>query len=161
MRRHNYSVNVKWTGTRGKGTSAYNEYDRSHTISTDGKVEIKCSSDPAFQGDSSKYNPEELFIFSLSTCHMLWYLHLCADAGIIVVDYFDKAEGIMIEGPDVQGHFESVTLKPIIVITSEAKMKEAMSIHEEANQKCFIANSCNFPIRHKPVIKIAGEAMHT
>src|SRR3954468_9175486 len=96
---HHYSLNVKWTGNRGKGTTGYADYDRSHTISVNGKSDILGSSDAAFRGDTSRHNPEDMLVASLSTCHMLWYLHLCADAGIAVTHYTDNATGTMIESP--------------------------------------------------------------
>lgn len=145
---HNYSVEVDWTGNRGTGTSGYKEYDRSHVIKIANKKNILCSSDPAFRGDDTKHNPEELFLASLSECHMLWYLHLCADAGIIVVEYKDNATGIMMEDPVDGGRFISVTLNPVVTVTENAMTVKAMELHNEANRKCFISNSVNFPVKH-------------
>ena len=96
-KKHTYSLEVKWTGNRGTGTTGYSDYDRSHVISINGKMDLQCSADPAFRGDNTKHNPEEMLLAALSSCHMLWYLHLCADAGIVVVDYSDFASGLMIE----------------------------------------------------------------
>jgi organic hydroperoxide reductase OsmC/OhrA len=86
---HRYQVQVLWTGNTGQGTDNYKSYERSHKITVEGKPAILGSSDPAFRGDKSKHNPEELLLASLSSCHMLWYLHLCAEASIVVTDYFD------------------------------------------------------------------------
>src|SRR5476651_1890681 len=105
---HHYKITTNWTGNTGPGTSGYTDYDRSHTIVAEGKVEIACSSDPAFRGDKTKYNPEEMFLASLSSCHMLWYLHLCAEAGVVVTGYTDYASGTMTE-TDGGGHFTQVT----------------------------------------------------
>jgi organic hydroperoxide reductase OsmC/OhrA len=151
---HNYAVTLNWTGNKGTGTSAYTAYERSHSISVEHKDEILCSSDPSFRGDKTKYNPEELLVASLSSCHMLWYLHLCSEAGIIVTDYADEAKGIMVETPDGGGHFTEVTLYPAVTITDPSMKEKANSLHEKANELCFIARSCNFPIHHKPSIKI-------
>src|SRR6185437_1735743 len=96
-REHHYSTSIKWTGDQGTGTSGYKDYERNHAITAGDKEVIQASSDPAFRGDGSKYNPEELLVASLSSCHMLWYLHLCADAGVVVVDYTDDAKGTMEE----------------------------------------------------------------
>jgi organic hydroperoxide reductase OsmC/OhrA len=148
-KQHNYSVSVKWTGNRGEGTSGYTAYDRSHSISVDGKPELLCSSDTAFRGDSTKYNPEDMLLASLSACHMLWYLHLCADAGIIVIDYSDHASGVMTEDP-AGGKFTEATLHPVVTITDEAMIPLANELHMMAHKKCFIANSVNFPVRHMP-----------
>lgn len=111
---------------------------------------IMGSSDPAFRGDKTKYNPEELLVASLSSCHMLSYLHLCAVAGVIVTDYVDNASGIMVETPDGGGHFSEVTLNPIVTLTDQSMVDKANELHEQANRVCFIANSCNFPVYHKP-----------
>src|SRR5690606_19559724 len=118
---HHYSLTTKWTGNTGTGTSAYREYDRSHSIILDNKVDILASSDPNFRGDKTRHNPEELFLASISSCHMLWYLHLCAEAGIIVTDYIDSANGIMTETPDGGGKFTAVTLNPLVTITDISK----------------------------------------
>lgn len=88
---HDYSLKIKWTGNTGKGTSNYTAFERSHSIFVENKKEILGSSDPAFRGDKTKHNPEDLLLASISACHMLWYLHLCAVAGIIVTDYIDNA----------------------------------------------------------------------
>jgi organic hydroperoxide reductase OsmC/OhrA len=147
---HRYLVEVKWTGNRGTGTSGYKSYDRSHVVKIDNKMDIDGSSDTAFNGDMTKHNPEDMLVASLSTCHMLWYLHLCADAGIIVVDYRDKATGIMNEDPGGGGHFVSVTLNPSVTVSDSSMIDRANALHEQANKKCFIANSCNFPVMHNP-----------
>ncbi len=146
---HHYEVAVKWTGNRGTGTNDYRAYDRSHTISVNGKGEILASSDTPFMGDSSKYNPEDFLVASLSSCHMLWYLHLCADAGIIVTDYTDHATATMIQLPTGGGHFAEVVLHPIVTITDAAMTDKANALHDKAHEKCFIANSVNFPVKHE------------
>ena len=147
---HNYNLTAKWTGNTGTGTSNYKAFERSHTIFVNNKVDLLGSSDPAFRGDKTKHNPEELLVASLSTCHMLWYLHLCAEAGVIVVDYVDNATGIMMETSDGGGHFTEVTLNPIVIVTENSMIERANELHYKANELCFIANSVNFPIYHKP-----------
>ncbi|MBT8232443.1 MAG: OsmC family peroxiredoxin [Saprospiraceae bacterium] len=151
MKKHNYEIKVEWTGNEGNGTLNYRSYNRSHKIIGDGKyTEIKGSSDPAFLGDKTKYNPEDLFISSLSACHMLFYLHLCSVHKIIVIEYVDKATGIMVETEDGSGKFTEVTLNPKVKITDAKMIKQANELHEKANKLCFIANSCNFKIGHNP-----------
>ncbi len=153
---HRYSVKVKWTGNTGKGTSEYRGYERSHSVTAGDKREILCSSDPVFLGDKNKYNPEELFVASLSSCHMLWYLHLCADSGVVVTNYVDKPEGILTELPDGSGHFTEVALHPVVTVKEESMIGMANGLHKRANELCFIACSCNFVIRHEPVCKVDG-----
>jgi organic hydroperoxide reductase OsmC/OhrA len=155
MKEHYYNVNITWTGNRGNGTASYTAYDRNHTISTNNKPVISGSSDPAFRGDVTKYNPEELLVASLSSCHMLWFLHLCSQERVIVVEYQDDATGTMEETADDGGHFTEVTLYPVITVASEEMIAKADALHEKANKLCFIARSCNFPVHHKPIYKIA------
>jgi len=147
---HHYSLTIKWTGNKGTGTSDYRSYERSHIIQTQNKVEITASSDPAFRGDKTKYNPEELLIASLSGCHMLSYLHLCVVAGVVVTEYTDEATGTMVETPDGRGHFTEVTLNPGVTVKESSMISKANELHKRANEVCFIANSVNFPVHHKP-----------
>jgi organic hydroperoxide reductase OsmC/OhrA len=148
---HQYAVTTNWTGNTGVGTRSYQSYERNHVISVENKADIPGSSDPSFRGDRTRYNPEELLVASLSTCHMLWYLHLCAEAGVIVTNYVDKATGVMIETPAGGGRFTEVTLNPTVTVADASMIDKANALHEPANQKCFIANSCNFPVNHQPV----------
>lgn len=147
---HQYTVAVAWTGNRGHGTSGYRDYDRNHTISIENKPDILGSSDTAFRGDGARHNPEDMLVSSLATCHMLWYLHLCADAAIIVTAYADNAVGTMEEVTGGGGHFSSVVLHPDVIITDRSKIDAAIALHDEAHKKCFITNSVNFPVRHEP-----------
>jgi len=100
---HLYPVRMTWTGNTGSGTAHYKGYERTHEYSVSGKPVIPGSSDPAFRGDATRYNPEELLVMSLSSCHMLWYLHLCAEAGVIVTDYVDDAVGTLVEVKETGG----------------------------------------------------------
>ncbi|MEO6489116.1 MAG: OsmC family protein [Ferruginibacter sp.] len=147
---HTYKATIKWTGNRGEGTKNYKGYDRSHDIIVDDKDVIRASSDPAFMGDRSRHNPEELLVASLSSCHMLWFLHLCSDNGIVVVDYNDLASGTMVETSTV-GYFSEVRLKPLVMITDGSKIERCNELHDLAHKHCFIANSCNFPVTHDPI----------
>ncbi|GGZ89850.1 OsmC family protein [Algibacter mikhailovii] len=151
MKKHNYEIKVEWTGNLGSGTLNYKAYNRNHKIIGDGKYSvINGSSDPAFLGDKTRYNPEDLFLSSLSSCHMLFYLHLCAEHQIIVTEYLDNATGIMEETKNGSGKFTKITLKPIVKITDPNSIEKANELHEKANELCFIANSCNFKIGHQP-----------
>lgn len=147
---HHYHLGLTWTGNTGEGTSSYRKYSRNHTISIPQKADILGSSDPNFRGDPTRHNPEELLLASLSACHMLWFLHLCSDHGIVVTDYTDQATGTMLETEDGGGHFTEVTLHPLVTISDAAMIEKANALHHQANKLCFIANSCNFPVHHKP-----------
>jgi organic hydroperoxide reductase OsmC/OhrA len=152
-RQHCYKTTIKWTGNKGTGTDNYRNYERSHTIDISNKQVILGSSDPAFRGDGTKHNPEDLLISSLSACHMLWYLHLCSESGVIVTGYIDNATGIMTETADGGGQFTEVTLNPVVTVTEQSMIGKANELHRKANELCFIANSVNFPVRHNPIIK--------
>ena len=154
MKKHDYHINLNWTGNQGEGTKKYNSYTRDYTIHIQGKADILGSSDPAFLGDSNLHNPEEFLVSSISSCHMLWYLHLASTKGIVVVDYTDLATGVMIEKEDGSGYFESVTLNPVVTITESARLEEANELHQLANKYCFIANSLNFKVNHNPVCQV-------
>lgn len=154
MKKHTYTTSILWTGNRGRGTKNYKDYEREYTIQIAGKTDIRGSADASFRGDQSRHNPEELFVASISSCHMLWFLHLCAVSGVTVVDYQDQASGVMTEDEEGGGYFESVTLNPVVVILESDKKELAEDLHHEANKKCFIANSCNFEIGHKPSVSI-------
>ncbi|OEK04965.1 OsmC family protein [Roseivirga misakiensis] len=153
MKEHHYQIGLEWTGNKGNGTKDYKSYSRNHSITVSGKYdEILGSSDPSFRGDRDRYNPEELFLSSLSSCHMLWFLHLCATNGINVRSYKDSATGVMEEATNGSGRFRSVTLYPSVIIDQSDKIDKALSLHEEASKMCFIANSCNFKINHTPKV---------
>ncbi|NTJ41937.1 OsmC family protein [Agrobacterium larrymoorei] len=151
---HRYIVHIQWTGNRGTGTSGYRDYGRDHVISAQGKAEIAGSSDPAFRGDASRWNPEELLLASVSACHKLWYLHFCAVSGVVVSDYVDEPVGVMVLTKDGGGHFTEVVLKPAIKIT-QGDIETAQRLHHDAHEKCFIASSVNFPIRVEATIEAA------
>jgi len=153
-KQHNYSLNIKWTGNKGEGTTRYDAYDRSYIISGENKVGILGSADAPFRGDITKYNPEDLLLASLSSCHMLWYFHLCADAGIIVTEYIDNPTGILVQNETGSGSFSEVTLNPTVIVSDNSMIEKANQLHEKANQFCFIANSVNFKVKHNPTCNI-------
>lgn len=154
---HRYTPGIEWTGNLGTGTSSYRAYGRQHRLTAPGRPAIEASSDAAFRGDAARWNPEDLLVCSVSTCHMLWYLHLCADAGVVVIAYRDTPEGVMAEEKDGSGRFTDVTLRPEIVLAPGADVEVAKRLHHEAHEKCFIANSVNFPIRCEPSFRTDQE----
>ena len=116
MRQHRYEVTNRWTGNLGTGTSNYRAYSRNHELSTPAKnAPIPGSSDPAFRGDPQRWNPEELLLASLSSCHMLFFLHFASTAGVVVLDYVDTPTGTMVEEGS-GGHFPEVTLQPQVTV---------------------------------------------
>ncbi len=152
MTNHTFATTLRWMGNLGTGTSSYRAYGRDYELSGPLKTSaIDGSSAKTYRGDETRYNPEELLVSALSSCHLLAYLHLCADAGIIVTGYDDSAEGTMRTHPDGSGEFVEVTLHPRVRITESARIAEANALHERAHELCFIARSVNFPVRCEAV----------
>lgn len=146
MGSHVYEVEVTWAGA----TSGYRSYSRNHELLAAGRPPILATSDPKFRGDADRWNPEQLLVASLSDCHMLWYLHLCAEAGVVVTGYHDTAVGVMDDE-----RFQQVTLRPRVTVSEAGMVDKARELHAEAHKKCFIANSVNFPVGHEPTIEAA------
>jgi organic hydroperoxide reductase OsmC/OhrA len=155
MKQHSYRCEIEWTGNDGEGTRTYTSYRRDHVISCEGKPPVPGSSDPSFRGDKLRYNPEELLVASLSSCHMLWYLHLCSVNKVTVLEYRDCAEGVMRENQDGSGEFVSVTLKPQVRIAEKDREKEqeATALHHKAHSLCFVSRSVNFPVEVSPTVR--------
>lgn len=152
---HQYEATIKWTGNKGSGTENYKNYERSHQIIIENKSDILGSSDPSFRGDASKHNPEELLVSAISSCHMLWYLHLCAESGVVVMEYIDNAIGTMLENSNGSGQFSEVILSPVVTVTEKSMIEKANQLHQKANELCFIAKSVNFLVKHNPTTKIS------
>ena len=150
MKDHHYNLHLTWDGDN---TTDYTTYARAHRGSFEGKPELQLTADPAFRGDGSKHNPEDLFLAAISSCHMLSYLALCAKYGINVLAYEDRATGIMREDGKGGGRFEEVTLHPVVTIANTEQIERAEKLHERAHEQCFIANSCSVPIHHEAVVK--------
>ncbi len=154
MKTHDYAVDLTWTGNLGDGTASYTGYGRDHVITAGKMHQINGSSDPAFRGDPSRWNPEETLVASVAACHKLWYLHLCADAGINVLAYSDAATGQMAENADGSGQFNFVQLNPVVTISADSGADLAKSLHGKVGALCFIARSVNFDIHHTPTILV-------
>lgn len=157
-REDRYRVQVTWTGNEGTGAASNSSYSRAHRIDGVGKVTIEGSSDPGFKGDPTRWNPEELLLASLSACHKLWYLGLCAEAGITVEAYEDEAEGTMVEVPSGAGQFTSVILRPRVTLRAGSDKSRAEALHARAHSMCFIARSVNFPVKHHAIVVLLSSS---
>lgn len=153
---HEYRVEVEWTGNRGNGTSGYRDYGRQLEIRVEGKEPLAGSADRTFHGDADRWNPEELLVTAVAQCHMLSYLHAAVRAGVVVTAYVDRASGTMRQS-GLGGAFEEILLSPVVTVADAAMVPAAEAAHTEANRNCFIANSVNFPVRHRAVIRVAGQ----
>jgi len=151
---HDYKARLIWDGNLGAGTTSYTGYGRKYRLQIAGKPDLTGSADPMFRGDANVYNPEDLFVAALSSCHLLSYLALCARTKINVIAYEDNASGTLILTPNGGGKFESVTLRPIVTIAAGGDEKRAMELHETAHDLCFIAASVSVPVLHEPQIRI-------
>lgn len=146
--KHLFKAEAKWTSSPNPEQSASKFYSKSHKIVIEGKPILNVSAAKAFKGDPELYNPEDLFLSSLVSCHMMSYLYVCSQNGIEVLEYSDNAEATLEVFPDGSGRFVTVTLNPKVTITNPNKIQMALDLHQKANQLCFIANSCNFPVLH-------------
>jgi organic hydroperoxide reductase OsmC/OhrA len=151
---HEYAVGLAWEGDRGTGTSSYAGYDRRFRLRVEGKPDLLGTADPAFRGEPGLHNPEELLLAAVASCHMLVYLSLCARSGITVVRYADDARGRLALHPSGGGSFAEVTLRPRVTVSRGSDAGAAAALHERAGELCFIARSCNFPIRHQPAVEV-------
>ena len=134
------------------GTKTYQSYKREWALISPGKPIVHCSNDPLLGGDETKYNPEDMLVASVASCHMLWYLHLCSTKGIVVFSYKDSPVATGELESTGAGRFLSIILKPKIEITRESDANKARALHDDIHQYCFIARSVNFPIYYEPEI---------
>lgn len=150
---HAYTARVVWDGNTGEGTARYAGYGRDYRVQVDGKADLAGSADPAFRGDAARHNPEDLFLASISACHMLFYLSLCARGGVRVTAYEDEARGTLRMEAGGGGRFAEVTLHPAVTIAAGDDEALALRLHDRAHELCFIASSCSIPIRHAPSVR--------
>lgn len=148
--RHIFKANLAWKASSDSESTPVKHYSKSHRIAIVGKEELLISAAKAFKGDPALFNPEDLFLSSLASCHMMSYLYCCAQHHISVLSYEDQAEGILETFADGSGKFTAVHLFPHVVIADSSQVEQALALHQEANKLCFIANSCNFPVFHQP-----------
>lgn len=144
--KHLFKAEAKWTSNQEDSTKRF--YSKSHKILIEGKPVLNVSAAKAFKGDPELYNPEDLLLSSLVSCHMMSYLYVCSQNGIEVLEYSDNAEATLEASLDGSGRFVEVKLNPKVTITNPNKIQMALDLHQNANQLCFIANSCNFPVLH-------------
>ena len=153
---HSFAVSVEWQGNRGTGTSGYKDFSRTVEVRSEGKHAILASAAKTFHGDAERWNPEEELVAALAQCHLLSYLHVATQAGVIVESYTDAATGTLRTNPDGSGAFVEVVLRPVVSI-SAGDPRTAEQLHADANRLCFIANSVNFPVRHEPTTLVLDD----
>jgi organic hydroperoxide reductase OsmC/OhrA len=156
MPEHEYTARVAWTGNRGQGTAHYKGYDRTWEVRTPGKPVIPCSNDPLLGGDPGLHNPEDMLISALSACHMLWYLHLASDAGVVVHAYQDDPLAVGEIDASGASRFLRAELRPRISVAPGSDLARADALHGEIHKTCFIARSVNFPVTWKARYRVEG-----
>lgn len=151
----NYIANVEWF--RGQQVFVDNRYSRSHQIQFDGGVKLAASSSPHVVpvpfSDIAAVDPEEMFVASLSSCHMLWFLSIAAKAGFIVDTYIDNAEGKMEKNFSNKLIMSQVILKPQAVFSGHQlpSIPDIIQMHHQAHDECFIANSVRTTVVCEPI----------
>jgi organic hydroperoxide reductase OsmC/OhrA len=146
---HLFKAELKWASNQNQEDSTKRFYSKNHQIKIEGKPVLNISAAKAFKGDPELYNPEDLLLSSLVSCHMMSYLYVCSQNGIEVLEYSDDAEATLEVSADGSGRFIEVKLYPKVKISNPDKIELAIELHTKANKLCFIANSCNFPVLHE------------
>jgi organic hydroperoxide reductase OsmC/OhrA len=134
-----HQVEVVWARDGAEFGTGYN---RNHLWRFDGGVVIPASSAPGLSGDPSRVDPEEAFVASISSCHMLWFLYLAGEQGLVVDGYTDAAVGTMAKADDGRIAITKVDLRPTIAWSGDAPSDDDIAtLHHTSHQRCFIANS--------------------
>lgn len=150
---HKFEISLKWKQKDRSILVDNRKLLKNHTIEIEGKEELNISAAKAFKGDPTQYNPEDLLLSSLASCHMMSYLYCCEQEGIALLSYSDHAEAILEVNADGSGRITKVILHPEVVISNKEQIDLANSLHNKANKLCFIANSCNFVVEHHACCK--------
>jgi len=150
-----YTATIAWQ--RGSAAFIDDKYSRAHTWTFDGGVEVPASASPAVVplpwSKAEAVDPEEAFVASLSSCHMLWFLSIAARARFCVDSYVDAAVGIMARNAEGKYAMTAVTLRPRVAFTGERlpSQDQIDAMHHKAHAECFIANSVKTEVRCEPV----------
>ena len=141
-----HRIRLVWE--KGDAPFTYNDYPRNHTLSfKNGQESLTASASPAYKGDAGKADPEDLLVASLSSCHMLSFLAICAKKRVTVTHYEDDAVGFL-ENDNGKWWVARVILKPRVACDADAAVLE--EIHHQAHEACFIANSVKTDVRVEP-----------
>src|SRR6187402_3307309 len=152
--KHLFKAQLNWTSKQSPSEELKKFYSKNHQIKIEGKPVLDVSAAKAFKGDPTLYNPEDLLLSSIVSCHMMSYLYVCAQNGIDVISYQDDAQATLEVSDNGSGRIVEVQLYPKVIIRQQDKTSEALSLHSKDNELCFIANSCNFPILHYPSCEV-------
>lgn len=150
----NYNATIRWFASAGEDF-ARGQYSRAHSWSFDGGAVVKASASPhvvpAPWSDAAGVDPEEAFIASLSSCHMLFFLDFARRAGVLVTSYEDEANGEMAKGEDGRTRITKATLRPRVMFSGDAPVQATVdALHHKAHEACFIANSVTAEVVVEP-----------
>jgi organic hydroperoxide reductase OsmC/OhrA len=157
-REHRYRAHLAWTGAEAGPAAKGAAYSRAYRVAIEGKPALAGSADPNYGGDPASWNPEEMLLASVAACHMLTYLALAAGAGVVVHAYADAPEGTLAM-KDGRMRFTEMALSPAVEIDAACDLAKAEALHEAARDYCFVANSVNFPIRHRATVRRRATAL--
>ena len=146
-----HRAQLRWQRTSADFT--YESYNRAHEVLfKDGKITLPASAAPAFRGDAERVDPEEGYVASLSSCHMLTFLAICARKRLTVDFYEDDASGVLEKAPSGKLWIGHVTLRPFVRFAADTAVDAAAldAIHHKAHEDCFIANSVKTEIAVEP-----------
>ncbi len=146
---HRFKVDLEWSSKESNSLDKIGRTIKNHIVKIDGKEILNISAAKSFKGDATLYNPEDLLLSSLASCHMMSYLYCCSTHKIEILSYTDHAEALLEVSDDGAGRIVQVLLHPVVVIADPSQIDLALSLHTKANELCFIANSCNFPVVHQ------------
>ena len=150
-----YTAAITWD--RNGASFTDNRYSRAHRWSFDGGVEVPASASPQIvplpHSVAEAVDPEEAFVASLASCHLLWFLSIAAERGFLVESYRDQASGVLAKNGDGKLAMTEVTLRPRVAFAGERRpsSEERAALHHEAHEKCFIANSVRTKVRCEPI----------
>ncbi|ADP78133.1 OsmC family protein [Pseudofrankia inefficax] len=149
---HSYSVTCEWSGSTGVG---YDRYSRAHVgHAPPAATAVRLSSDPAFRGDPSLLNPEQLVVLAAASCQLLAFLAIAARARVDVRDYQDTGSAVMTEDGRGGGAITEITLRPRITVVTDATEERLRRLAQLAHEQCFIAASLNCPVNVSPTFEI-------
>lgn len=154
---HFFKSKLNWIFSEKSSENPKRHFVKNHQIVIEGKEILNLSAAKSFKGDPTLLNPEDLLLSSLTSCHMMSYLYCCSINNINVISYTDNSEAILEVNQDGSGQITKVTLNPKVVITKNSDSNLAKELHQKANELCFIANSCKFPVEHFPLISVENQ----
>jgi organic hydroperoxide reductase OsmC/OhrA len=151
---HAYAARLAWAGDTGLG---YRDYERSHTVGPEG-LALDMSADPAFRGDPSRLNPEQLLVMAASSCQLLSFLAIAARKRVRVTAYEDDASGVMPMRPEDGGpvRITQIVLRPRITVAPGTDQTLVEQLVRQGHDECYIANSLTTEVRVEPTIVVSA-----